>query len=332
MWLARVPIHHIWEELKFKRFTSRISNVVSLILGTLRRLLRLRLGEMRKIKMKQGKLPLTKRLILVNKEFKIIMRFWGKAHPVSWRKTIARTWPSSVSIEAYEWILRRSFSLLFNSSARLTYFNDALLLGISCARLFILGRRTTGYYRIHKPKIAVLPGNMSYIPAWCDMQGADGGWILLQQRNDTTVNFSRNWVSFENGFGKPGVGFWVGNKYMHAITLNRRHMLRIELPDIYWGDQSLFGEYDNFQVSSPSTNYILQVGNFRGNMANILSAVNNSAFSTWDRDNDDLDGSCVMEMKGAWWYGDDCLVAIPNRMVRFVRISMKAKELLGGNF
>lgn len=109
-------------------------------------------------------------------------------------------------------------------------------------------------------------------------------------------------------------------------------MLRIELPDIYWGDQSLFGEYDNFQVSSPSTNYILQVGNFRGNMANILSAVNNSAFSTWDRDNDDLDGSCVMEMKGAWWYGDDCLVAIPNRMVRFVGISMKAKELLGGNF
>ena len=173
---------------------------------------------------------------------------------------------------------------------------------------------------------------MSYIRAWCDMQGADGGWILLQQRNDTTVNFSRNWVSFESGFGKPGVGFWVGNKYMHAITLNRRHMLRIELPDIYWGDQSLFGEYDSFQVSSPSTNYILQVGNFRGNMANILSAVNNSAFSTWDRDNDDLDGSCVMEMKGAWWYGDDCLVAIPNRMVRFVRISMKAKELLGGNF
>lgn len=49
--------------------------MVSLILGTLRRLLRLRLVEMRKIKMKQGKLPLTKRLILVNKEFKIIMRF-----------------------------------------------------------------------------------------------------------------------------------------------------------------------------------------------------------------------------------------------------------------
>ena len=226
--------------------------------------------------------------------------------------------------------MRRSFSLLFNSSARLTYFHDALLLGISCARLFILGRRTTGYYRIHKPKIAVLPGNMSYIRAWCDMQGADGGWILLQQRNDTTVNFSRNWVSFENGFGKPGVGFWVGNKYMHAITLNRRHMLRIELPDIYWGDQSLFGEYDNFQVLGPSTGYALNLGRYRGGLSDILSIVNNSAFSTWDRDNDEVDEECAKTGRGAWWYGKTCYIYDLNSMVGFLTMKIKAREVLEG--
>ena len=162
------------------------------------------------------------------------------------------------------------------------------------------------------------------------MHGPNGGWILLQERSNVTFNFTRNWVSYENGFGQPGFGLWLGNSFMHALTFNRRYVLRIDIPNFMNG-YSLFGEYDNFQVSGPSTNYILRVGNFRGNMRNILLAVNNSAFSTWDRDNDKADEECAKIKKGGWWYKDRCKIAVPNEMVRFVKTSLKAKEVLGGN-
>ena len=171
--------------------------------------------------------------------------------------------------------------------------------------------------------------NQSYFHAWCDMEGPNGGWILLQERNlINAVNFYRDWVSYEKGFGKPGVGYWVGNSYMHAITLNRRHVLRIEVPSYPW----VFTEYDNFIVSSSSTNYVLHLGKSRGTAGDLLSKARNSAFSTWDRDNDKVGGACAIRNKGAWWYGDTCYAQDLNSMLGSISIAMKAKELLEGNY
>lgn len=202
----------------------------------------------------------------------------------------------------------------------------------SCERLFTHGRRSNGFYYIHKPDIVPLPLNQSYIQVWCDMDGPNGGWILLQQRENSTFNFYRNWVSYEEGFGKPGVGYWLGNKYMHSITFKRKYVLRIELPGYY--DEltvTLLAEYDNFQVLSPSSGYVLKVGNFRGGLGNILFLVNNTAFSTWDRDNDKVDAECAKTGKGAWWYGKTCNVYDMNTMQGFLRMKMKVKEDLKGN-
>ena len=172
---------------------------------------------------------------------------------------------------------------------------------------------------------------------WCDMHGPNGGWILLQQRNNATFNFSRNWVSYEKGFGKPGFEFWLGNNYMHAITFKRRHVLRIEKHYIDGRNKTLFAEYDNFQVLSPFTDYILRVGKYRGNLGDILSVANNSSFSTWDRDNDKVDGACARINEGAWWYGNTCDIQDLNSMLGnitehgLVRIRMKAKQAIRGN-
>lgn len=164
------------------------------------------------------------------------------------------------------------------------------------------------------------------------MHGPDGGWILLHERADASFNFFRNWVSYENGFGKPGSDFWIGNSDMHVITFNGRHMVRFEFLEYFdERNQPLFAEYDDFKVLGPSSGYVLQVGKFRGNVANILSASNNSAFSTWDRDNDKIEGSCARIRKGAWWYGGSCLVHDLTSMLVFVALTIKVKEIFEGN-
>lgn len=207
------------------------------------------------------------------------------------------------------------------------------ILDKSCTRIFIYGRRSTGFYNIQKPDIASLPSNQRYIRVWCVMDGPNGGWILLQQRNNADFNFYRDWISYEKGFGKPGFGYRLGNSYMHAITLNSRYLLRLELPyRVGAENERAFAEYDNFQVLSPSSGYILRVGKYRGTVIDVVSDLNNHAFSTWDRDNDKVAyRSCAKERRSAWWYGNNCYVFDPSTMWKLIRITFKAKEVLEGN-
>lgn len=212
-------------------------------------------------------------------------------------------------------------------------FSFYFSLAKSCARLFIHGRRLDGFYNLHKPDIAQLRRKQNYIRVWCDMHRPNDGWILFYERCNASFNFFRNWVSYENGFGKPGFDFWIGNINMHALTLNGRHVVRIELLTYFdKNKRPLFAEYDDFKVLSPSTDYTLQVGKFRGSFSSIFSNVNNSAFSTWDRDNDKTYKECAKRRKGAWWYGKSCVVHDPNTMLGlFIPLTMKVKEILGGN-
>ena len=167
---------------------------------------------------------------------------------------------------------------------------------------------------------------------WCDMQGPNGGWILLQERRNAAINFYRNWVSYEKGFGEPGVGYWLGNINMHSITLKKKYALRIDLPSFF--DElnvRLMAKYDSFRLLGPSTGYVIKLGQFLSGLSDILSKVNNSAFSTWDRDNDKVDGACARARKSAWWYGRTCSVFDINSMRLFIKAKIKAKELFEGN-
>ena len=169
------------------------------------------------------------------------------------------------------------------------------------------------------------------------MSGPEGPWLVLQQRSNASVNFSRNWIKYEFGFGKHEFEFWLGNLFMHAITFEGEHVLRIEKSYVDGRNQTSFSDYDNFRVSSPSSNYILHVGEHRGNLGDILLDSNNSAFSTWDRDNDKVNGSCARMNKGAWWYGATCDIQDLNSMLKnvtaqgLIKVTMKTKELLRGN-
>ncbi|KAJ7334472.1 hypothetical protein OS493_014789 [Desmophyllum pertusum] len=207
----------------------------------------------------------------------------------------------------------------------------------SCTELFTRGRRSDGVYNLRLPPISQYPIKQRYFRAWCDMSCPEGPWLVLQQRSNASVNFSRNWIKYEFGFGKHDFEFWLGNYFMHAITLEREHVLRVEKSYIDGRNQTYFSEYDNFRVSSPFSNYILHVGEYRGNLGDILLDSNNSAFSTWDRDNDKVNGSCARMNKGAWWYGATCDIPDLNSMLKnvtaqgLIKVTMKTKELLRGN-
>lgn len=179
---------------------------------------------------------------------------------------------------------------------------------------------------MHNPDIVPLPGGQRYIRVWCDMKGPDGGWILIQERSSFDFNSFRDWTSYEKGFGEPGFGYWLGNIYMHSITFKRKYILRIVLP----GYAEVYAEYDNFQVQGPSSGYIINLGGYRRGLGDVID-VNNSAFSTWDRDNDEVRyDSCARKRKGAWWYGKTCFAYDLNSMMSFFKVKMKAKEVLEG--
>ena len=45
----------------------------------------------------------------------------------------------------------------------------------------------------------------------------------MQRRFDGSVNFSRTWDEYRDGFGTLDGEFWLGNKYLHELTGNIQH-------------------------------------------------------------------------------------------------------------
>ena len=44
------------------------------------------------------------------------------------------------------------------------------------------------------------------------------GWTVIQNRQDGSVNFLREWGDFKNGFGNLATEFWLGLEKIHMLT------------------------------------------------------------------------------------------------------------------
>uniref|UniRef100_A0A8C3J7E5 Fibrinogen alpha chain n=1 Tax=Calidris pygmaea TaxID=425635 RepID=A0A8C3J7E5_9CHAR len=117
-------------------------------------------------------------------------------------------------------------------------------------------------------------GSSKVLSVYCDQDTTLGGWLLVQQRMDGSVNFNRTWQDYKRGFGSvDGRGrgeFWLGNENIHLLTQNDT-LLRVELED--WDGNAAYAEY------------IIQM-----------------RFSTFDRDQDRWEESCAEMYGGGWWY------------------------------
>ncbi|KAM4834143.1 fibrinogen alpha chain [Thomomys bottae] len=158
-----------------------------------------------------------------------------------------------------------------------------------------------------------LPGSSKNFSVYCDQETGVGGWLLIQQRMDGSLNFNRTWQDYKRGFGSPndkGQGeFWLGNDFLHALTRGGA-VLRVELED--WAGEQAYAEY-HFRVGSEAESYALQVSSYRGTAGDALAegskedgaeftSHHGMPFSTFDRDADRWEESCAEDYGGGWWY------------------------------
>ncbi|XP_055606083.1 microfibril-associated glycoprotein 4-like [Uranotaenia lowii] len=136
----------------------------------------------------------------------------------------------------------------------------------------------------------------------CDQNSEVNGWIVIQHRFDGSVNFLRTWNEYKSGFGHLDGEFWLGLDKIHQLTFGAPHELLVVLED--WEGKRVEARYSEFAIDSEQKFYALsKLGTYSGTAGDSLTPHKNARFSTFDRDNDDLENSnCATVYSGAWWY------------------------------
>ncbi|VDI40474.1 ficolin, partial [Mytilus galloprovincialis] len=148
----------------------------------------------------------------------------------------------------------------------------------------------------------IYPDNSTAMTVYCNMVDYDGGWTVLQRRQDKT-DFYRTWAEYKKGFGNVEKSFWLGNDNIHILTSSGKYELRIDLGD--WTGNKWYAIYKKFTVGNEASKYILTVGGYSGDAKDGLKIHNGSSFSTKDQDNDkDTKRDCAKTAKGGWWYNN----------------------------
>ena len=67
---------------------------------------------------------------------------------------------------------------------------------------------------------------------YCDAVTDRGGWLVVQRRQDGSVDFNRGWVEYEEGFGSLTGELWYGLCPLHCLTIkdNGNYALTLHLP------------------------------------------------------------------------------------------------------
>ncbi|XP_025719068.1 angiopoietin-related protein 4 [Callorhinus ursinus] len=165
-----------------------------------------------------------------------------------------------------------------------------------CQELFDDGERQSGLFQIQ-------PQGSPPFLVNCKMT-SDGGWTVIQRRQDGSVDFNQPWEAYKAGFGDPQGEFWLGLEKVHRILGDRGSRLAVQLQDWEGNAESL-----QFPVhlGGEDTAYSLQL---TAPVANELGATTvapsglSLPFSTWDQDHDLRgDKNCAKSLSGGWWFG-----------------------------
>ena len=135
------------------------------------------------------------------------------------------------------------------------------------------------------------------------METDGGGWLVIQRRlPNGTVNFTRDWSDYENGFGDLNGEFWYGLRNIHALTSRDDVELRIDMV-IEDDGSELSWTYQTFRVAGASDKYRLTIGGKQGTGFDAIAWHNGQQFSTYDSDNDGhRNAICAFVYQGGWWY------------------------------
>lgn len=128
-------------------------------------------------------------------------------------------------------------------------------------------------------------------------------WLPIQRRFDGSLNFNRNWLQYEQGFGdhQNGGEFFLGLQQLYNMSQETPLELLILLGD--HEKQIAYAKYDNFVLASPGEDYAIKsLSNYQGTAGDALTPLVGHKFSTKDRDNDNSKLYNCSELRGGWWF------------------------------
>ncbi|XP_078656667.1 uncharacterized protein LOC144902899 [Branchiostoma floridae x Branchiostoma belcheri] len=191
------------------------------------------------------------------------------------------------------------------------YQRKHILAPQDCTDMFKLGIQYSNVYAVGHPQP---------FKAYCDMETDNGGWTVIQRRQNGMVPFHRTWTEYEQGFGNPSGEYWLGLGNIHSLTTQKQNELYVYLED--WETNSRFAQYSTFSVGNASSKYTAAIGGYSGDSSvtdsldppTIRHSINNRQFSTTDQDNDPraADNCAVTYGQGGWWYTPSCGLAMLN--------------------
>ena len=157
--------------------------------------------------------------------------------------------------------------------------------------------------------------------AYCDTINGGGGWLVVQRRQDGSVDFNRTWLEYEDGFGNLTGEFWYGLRALHCLTGQGGWEMRMDIK--LANGTNIILQYEQFKVASAKDKYKLTVGGFQGTTTDPMAHHNGMNFTAKDNDNDNRDGdNCALyhgleKPIGGWWY-KSCWQIAPNIIYDYV--------------
>ncbi|EDS31756.1 tenascin [Culex quinquefasciatus] len=92
---------------------------------------------------------------------------------------------------------------------------------------------------------------------YCEQQFYGGGWIVIQNRFNGSVDFYRDWKDYKNGFGSVDGEFWLGLEQIHALTKSQPRELLVHLED--FSGNVKYAWYSSFAIGSEVEKYIFKM-------------------------------------------------------------------------
>ena len=136
----------------------------------------------------------------------------------------------------------------------------------------------------------------------CDFKSDGGGWTILQQRRDYSVDFYRKWAEYKRGFGTDDT-FWLGLDNLYRLTRNHESKLRVE---VTFGRfrTTLYAEYDGVTFGNEAAFYALNysVYNRRSRLEDGLSN-HTGPFCCSDSPASEQCRRLAMYGRTGWWFG-----------------------------
>ncbi|CAH1792723.1 unnamed protein product [Owenia fusiformis] len=136
----------------------------------------------------------------------------------------------------------------------------------------------------------------------------DAEWLVVAQRFDGSVNFTRYYEDYSIGFGNPPSEYFIGLDNFVSAASQDIYMLRFELTT--WENETRTADYMTFDATpldyadvgyyTPSW-YSLRIWNFRGTAGNSLNYRVKYNYTSRNYIGFTNTGKCFKEEIGWWW-------------------------------